>query len=348
MTDPPRLRSLATAVPPHVIDQGDAARAAAAHFGRAFGAAARLEALFGNTQIARRHSCVPMAWYAEPHGFGERNALYLTHAVDLLCAAARSAIAAAGLAVTDIDGIVAVSSTGIATPSLDALVMERLAMRRDVQRLPMFGLGCAGGVIGLARTAQLARAEPGRHYLFLVVELCGLTFRNLDISKSNAVATALFGDGAAAAVISTAGHGPALLAAHEHTWADSLDIMGWTIGDDGFGVLFSSDIPTLVRDNMRAATMAFLERQRLDLDDIVTFVCHPGGAKVLDALEEVLGLPAGGLAEARWVLRRYGNMSAATVLFVLETALTKGRRGRHLLSSLGPGFTLAMLLLDTE
>jgi alkylresorcinol/alkylpyrone synthase len=178
-----------------------------------------------------------------------------------------------------------------------------------------------------------------------VVELCTLTFRIGDTSPSNVVATALFGDGAAAALLSTDATGPAVLASGEHTWAESLDIMGWRIEDDGLGVLFSRDIPTLVRTQYRPALDGFLEAAGIPFPAIDEFVCHPGGAKVVDALEEALGLQHGTMRDARSVLRDYGNMSAATVLFVLERSLARTTNGTRLLSSLGPGFTAGFLAL---
>jgi alkylresorcinol/alkylpyrone synthase len=243
-----------------------------------------------------------------------------------------------------------VSTTGIATPSLDALLLDRLPFRRDVARLPIFGLGCAGGVLGLARAAQLARAAPGMRVLFLVVDLCALTFRKIDQSKSNVVAAALFGDGAAAALVGPGLNGdagePVIAASGEYTWPDSLGVMGWHVEDDGLGVLFSRDIPTLVRGQFRPALDQFLAKQGQTIADIDAFVCHPGGAKVVTAFEEALELPQGELWPAREVLRDYGNMSAPTVLFVLERMLP-ARAGRYLMSALGPGFTAAFLTLET-
>jgi alkylresorcinol/alkylpyrone synthase len=196
--------------------------------------------------------------------------------------------------------------------------MERMPFRRDLDRLPIFGLGCAGGVLGLAWTAAMACAAPGRRYLLVVVELCALTFRHADRSKSNLVATALFGDGAAAALVSCEGDGVALTGWGEHTWPASLDVMGWGVSDDGLSVIFSRDIPTIVKEEFRGATIGFLKRQGLTLAEIDSYVCHPGGAKVFDALEDVLSLEPGGLRHARHILRNFGNMSAATVLFVLD------------------------------
>jgi alkylresorcinol/alkylpyrone synthase len=215
-----------------------------------------------------------------------------------------------------------------------------------VRRLPIFGLGCAGGVMGLARAADLVRVDPAAKVLFLVVELCALCFRKDDTSTSNFVATVLFGDGAAAALISGAGDGPAFGPAGDHTWPDTLDIMGWDVEEDGLRALFSRDIPTLVRAELRQAALSFLARQGLCLADVEQFICHPGGAKVLTALEEAFGLTDGALVESRSVLRDYGNMSAATVMFVLDRALKAGARGRMLLSALGPGFTAAFQILE--
>jgi alkylresorcinol/alkylpyrone synthase len=214
----------------------------------------------------------------------------------------------------------------------------------------VFGLGCAGGVLGLARAAALARAAPGSRVLLLVVELCGLTFRATDTGSSNVVATALFGDGAAAALIAAEDAAPrsALLAWGEHTWPASLDVMGWRVEDDGFGVLFSRDIPTILRKRFGDAVDTFLARQGLARSDLAGVVCHPGGAKVIDAMEEVFDLAPGAMVEARAVLRDYGNMSAATLLFVLEKVLANRARGRFLLTGLGPGFTAGFLVLEVQ
>jgi alkylresorcinol/alkylpyrone synthase len=346
MTEP-RLLAFATAVPPYTLHQSEV-RARARHlFAGASEQIERLLPVFENAEIETRYSCVPIEWYDAPSGWKDRNRIYLDNAVTLLERVTRACLAQAELPVEAIDAIVVVSTTGIATPSLDALLIERLGMRRDVQRLPIFGLGCAGGVLGLARAAALARTAPTSHVLFLVVELCALCFRKNDFSKSNVVATALFGDGAAGAILSGgAGAGPRIGPAGEHIWPRSLDIMGWEVEEDGLRALFSRDIPALVRGKLRGVAETFLARHGLALGDIDAFVCHPGGAKVLTALEEAYGLAAGALVEGRRVLREYGNMSAATVLFVLERMLRQGIKRRMLLSALGPGFTAAFLVLD--
>jgi alkylresorcinol/alkylpyrone synthase len=341
-----RIGGIATAVPEHVLRQTAVAAGAHQIFSRDFNDFSRLLPVYANAEIDTRHSCVPIEWYYEPHSFTERNRLYIENAVKLLIVAAERALERANFDFADIDGIVVASSSGIATPSLDALLMEKLRLRRNIQRLPIFGLGCAGGVIGLARAAQLAQGAPDKRYLFLVVELCGLNFRFRDRSKSNVIATALFGDGAAAAVVSCRETGPAIASWAEHTWPDSLGVMGWDVTDDGLRVVFSRDIPALVRKDMREVIDRFLEEQRLALSDIDGFVCHPGGAKVLEALEDVFELQRDGLTHSRAILRQFGNMSAATVMFVLDATLADMKSGRYLMSTLGPGFTSALLLLE--
>lgn len=345
----PRLVSLATATPAYDLAQDVVAAHAGALFAASHGGQERLAPIFRNAAIETRQVSAPVDWFLAPHSFSERNDLFLSAAVELLAEAAHKALADAGLSPADIDTIVTVCSTGIATPALDARLMETLPFRRTVTRLPIFGLGCAGGVLGLSRAAAMAKAEPGSHVLLLVIELCSLTFRYADRSKSNLVATALFGDGAAAAVVSCREdfvRKPVIGPGGEHTWPGSLDVMGWDVADDGLKVVFSRDIPTLVRDEFRAVVDAFLARNDLSIEDIDGFVCHPGGAKVLDALEAVFDLPAGNLVHAREILRQHGNMSAVTVLFVLKRALDAGATGRLLLTTLGPGFTAGTLLME--
>lgn len=338
----PRLLALKTAVPPFVLDQSDVtARAAALFCGRRD--IDRLMPVFANTGIERRYSCVPIGWYAEPHGWKERNALYIENAVALFARLTADLLAEASLEPRDIDAVVVASTTGIATPSLDALVVERMGLRRDVRRLPIFGLGCAGGVVGLARAADLALARPGSRVLFLSVELCALTFRKDDASKSNIVATALFGDGGAGAILSTEGDGPVIGSGAEYTWPSSLDVMGWDVEEDGLKARFSQSIPSLVANDFRAILDQYLRANDTSLAQFDSFACHPGGAKVLDALEDVLGLQRGGLEASRGVLRDYGNMSAVTAMFVLERL--RWREERILMTALGPGFTAAFLAI---
>jgi alkylresorcinol/alkylpyrone synthase len=344
---PPVIEAVAAALPPHEIRQSDAEALARQVFARDGCELERLMPVFAHAGIERRFSCMPLDWYARPHGWSERGDLFERHALALIERAAVDCLAKAGRSADEIDAIVCVSSTGVTAPSLDARLMERLAFRRDVKRLPLFGLGCAGGVLGLARAADLQRATPGSRVLLLVVELCTLTFREADHSKSNIIATALFGDGAAAVLIGPEGKGPRIGAGGEFTWPDTLSVMGWRIEDDGFGVLFSRDIPTLVRQQLRSATDEFLAGVGLARHDLAGHICHPGGIKVLAALEDAFGLAPGALATSREVLRDVGNLSAATVMFVLERMLSDDiAPGRYLASALGPGFTAAFQLID--
>ncbi len=348
----PRLLAVTTTVPPYPLDQNDVVERVKLLFGQSPDLD-RLLPVFLNTGIHRRYSCVPLEWYDRAHGWPERNRIYLASALDLLEAATERVLSATDRHKDDIDSIVVVSTTGIATPSLDALLTERMGLRRTVERLPIFGLGCAGGVVGLARAASQAAVAPGKVVLFLVVELCALSFRRDDWSKSNIVATALFGDGAAAALLSTEGEGPAMVAAGEYTWPGSLDVMGWDVTDDGLRAIFSRDIPNLVTTQLRDAASQFLARHGLAIGEIDRFVCHPGGAKVIEALEHAFGLAQGALVEARAVLRDYGNMSASTVMFVLDRMLAKTRATgasweRALMNALGPGFTAGFLVLDNR
>jgi alkylresorcinol/alkylpyrone synthase len=339
----PRLLGLTTAVPPHVMKQRDVAERVRAHFGDLV---ERLMPVYGNAGIENRHSCVPIDWHYQPRGWRERSAIYLENTVALLERAAIDCLGAVGLQAHDVDAVVVVSTSGIATPTLDAVLINRLGLRPDVKRLPIFGFGCAGGILGLSRAADMARLDPDATVLFLVVELCSLTFRATEKTVANLVSTALFADGAAAALISARGDGIRLGPSGEHTWYDTLDIMGWNIEDDGLQVRLSRDIPTLVRERMLEVTTQFLDRHGLALADIDRFVCHPGGAKVLTALEEVFGIGEGGLVDARGILRDYGNMSAATVLFVLDRMLKGGASGRMLMSAMGPGFTAAFQIIE--
>ena len=344
----PRLAAIATAVPGYPLDQ----EAAAEHVKRLFAGAPQLDHLlpvFANSGIRRRYSAVPLNWFAEPHGWPERNSLYLDTAVELLDAVAGRVLDAAGIAADDIGAIVVASTTGIATPSLDAVLIERLRLPRNIQRLPIFGLGCAGGALGLARAATIATAMPDRAVLFLVVELCSLTFRRGDLSKSNIIASALFGDGAAGLLLRCGGDGPAIVATGEHTWPDSLDVMGWDVVEDGLKPVFSRDIPRLVAAELGSVAADFLARQSLASADIGRFACHPGGPKVIAACEEAFGLAPGTLDHERTVLRDYGNMSAASVLFVLDRVLASASKEpwRHaLMTALGPGFTAGFVLLQ--
>jgi alkylresorcinol/alkylpyrone synthase len=341
------LLSLATAVPPFTITQ-DAAKA----LGRELFAGRkalydRLQGVFDNAGIVQRNIVAPIEWYAGDHRWEERNRVYLEAAEALFLEAATKAIAAAGLIPAEIDGVVTVSTTGIATPSLEARVGPALGLRPDVRRVPIFGLGCAGGVSGLATAARLASAEPGRRWLFVTVETCSISIRLDTDDPAALVATALFGDGAAACVVGGAQSGIATIRdSAEQLWPDTLGIMGWRVEDPGLAVVFDRAIPPFVTENLAPAIDAMLDQFGVGWAELGRLCSHPGGAKVVNAIEQALELPSGSLDLEREVLRDHGNMSAPTVLFVLERLLARGLPDRTLLTAFGPGFTCAGLLLD--
>ncbi len=342
----PRLLALASATPPHIVSQAAAKEGARRLFAGRIPELDRRLVLFDHCGIAKRHLALPVEAYLQPMGFGHRNALFVASALALLEEATARVLAAADLLASGIDAVVTVCSTGIATPSLEAHLAERMGLRTDVARTPLFGFGCAGGVLGLARAAEFARARPRARILLLVVELCSLALRASDANLANLVACALFGDGAAAAILSCEGEGPRIGPTGEERFPATLEVMGWRIEDDGLGVLFDPSIPELVRTRLRPALLGFLSRHGLLLEDIDLWLCHPGGAKVLAALEEVLPPGARGLLHARAVLAEYGNMSAPTVLFVLDRALREPDWRRALLIALGPGFTAAFAVIE--
>ncbi|MFL5297979.1 MAG: type III polyketide synthase [Phenylobacterium sp.] len=343
---PVRILSLATASPPHLLPQDEVAKAATELLAPRFPGFARMAPVFMTAGIRQRQSVVPFEWFFEPKDWPQRTQAYTAGAVDLFARAAEAALADAGLTGAEVDAIVTVSSTGIATPSLEARAMSRLGFRSDAARVPVFGLGCAGGTTGLSLAARLASASPGSTVLFVCVELCTLSFRLDQPSKADIVATALFGDGAAAAVLRAGDAGFAEIAGvAEHTWRDTLDVMGWRVDPHGFGVIFAQSIPHFARREVRPAMDIMLGSQGLTVADVDRFLCHPGGVKVIEALESALSLEQGSLDLEREVLADHGNMSAPTALFVLDRARRRGLPHRSVVTALGPGFTASTVTL---
>jgi len=344
---PCSLLSLATAVPPHVVEQSEAKVRAREAFGGNKALFDRLAGVFDNAGIARRHIVAPQDWYMHGHGWHERNTVYLKAAEQLFIDASASAIEKAGVKPDEIDGVVTVSTTGIATPSLDARAFAKVGFRPDVRRVPVFGLGCAGGVNGLALTSRLALADPGSVWLFVTVETCSISIRLDSDDPAAVVATALFGDGAAAAVVTTGLHSLArITGSAEKLWPDTLRIMGWDVEDPGLSVVFDRAIPPFIEENLAEAVDEMCAKLGIARDDIDRFCCHPGGVKVIDAIESALELPQGELNLEREVLHDYGNMSAPTVLFVLERLLERGLPDKVMMAAFGPGFTCAGMLLE--
>lgn len=352
----PRVVSVGTAVPPYEIKQEEARELARQLFQESYPNLDRLLTIFENTAIQSRRFSKPRDWFQEDHSFREKNQAYVESACQLGEEAIQKALKLAGLDVEDVDHFIFVSTTGMATPSIDAHLIHRLGMNQHVKRTPIWGLGCAGGVAGLSRAYEYARAFPESRVLLLALECCGLTFRRRDHSKSNLVATSLFSDGAAAVLVageeaafSMGARGPKIMDTMSMIWPNSLDVMGWDLMDDGLKVIFSRDIPTLVRSRCRSVLESFLERHQLNFSEIDHYIAHPGGRKVLDAFEEALGIPGDRLSTSHRVLERYGNMSSATVLFVLEQVMRNAIRPQlGLMTALGPGFSLEMCLLKWE
>jgi alkylresorcinol/alkylpyrone synthase len=344
---PVTLLALATAVPPHQLEQSAVADFARRIYARRFARYPKLADVFVNAGIERRYSVRALEWFGEPHGWAERTQAYLEGADALFVQAARAALARAGLGARDIDVIVTVSSSGIATPSIEARVGAEMGFKPSVLRVPVFGRGCGGGAAGLSVGARLARAVPGEVVLVVAVELSTLAFRSDRGAKADIICSALFGDGAAAVVL-RAGRDEGVLrigATAEHTWPGTLDIMGWTIDPVGFGVVLSRSLPRFIEQRLAAPLRRFVKAAGIEAPQ---FICHPGGAKVLDAIETALELQKGTLRDEREVLRGHGNMSAPSVLFVLERALKRGLRGTAVLAALGPGFTASFLALEAS
>ncbi len=343
---PAALLSLATSVPPHAFLQKDIMEAAWGIFGSRFPDYERFASIFTNTGIVKRHGVKPFDWYLTQRGWPERTAAFLEGAEALFIDVATKALASAELRGADVDTVVTVCSTGIATPSLDARVALRMGFRSDISRVPVFGLGCGGGASGLSIASRLAQARPGTNVLLVTVELCSLALRLDELTKANIIATSLFGDGAAAIVLRAGDGGSTLIeATGEHLWPDTLDIMGWNVDPLGFGVIIRRTIPEFVASELKPALMHIISRMKLNLGDFDKFIWHPGGAKVIDAIETALSLDQGTLEHERQVIADYGNMSAPTVLFILERALARGLPPRSLLTALGPGFTASCISL---
>jgi alkylresorcinol/alkylpyrone synthase len=352
------IASVATAVPQHVVTQEDAKFRAQ----KVYPQYARLEALYTNTGIDTRYSVEPVPWHLTTHTWEERTETYARNSLDLMEQVACQAVADAGLELRDIDTIVTNTITGLSIPSLEARLMNRVAFRSDVERLPIFGLGCGGGVGGLARATRMAAARPGSNVLFLTVDLCSLCLRVNDPSLAMFVAAALFGDGAAGVVLRShagdragdragekrgqAGGRARVGAIGEYFWSKTEHIMGWDIKNDGFGVVLSPELPTLMRERLGEALFPFLAREGLSLEDFDGLLLHPGGSKVLTTAEEALNLPREHLRYSWEVLRKYGNMSSATALFVMKEAFDNGARGRYLLAAFGPGFSAYFIVLE--
>ncbi|RDI96671.1 stilbene synthase [Meiothermus sp. QL-1] len=339
---PPRILSVTTATPPYCVTQEEVAAAVRTLFAPMEGLE-RLMTVFKNSGIQRRFLSAPLDWFQQERSFVEKNQRWFEVALSLCEQAGRQALAQAGVPPHRVGAVVLVTTTGIATPSLEAYLVQRLGLPAGVLRLPLWGLGCAGGAAGLARAAELARLH-GKAVLLVAVELCSLTFLKGDLSKGNLVATSLFADGAAAAVLGE-GEGPAVRGSFSRLLPESYEVMGWDLVEEGLKVRFSQSIPALVEGRLGPLLAEGLAEWGLSVEQVATWTLHPGGAKVLLAFKS-LGVDEESLEVSRAVLAAYGNMSSPTVLFVLARQMGQNRRGPGLLLALGPGFALEGVVLE--
>jgi alkylresorcinol/alkylpyrone synthase len=337
------LHAVATASAPHRYAQRELREVAAQALPEGPGTE-RLLGAFDNARIDSRAFGVPLEWLLASHGFKDRMEAFVAAGLPMAESAARQALANAGLAAGDVDAVVFVTTTGLAAPSLDARLANRLGLRRDVHRIPVWGLGCAGGVAGLARASELA--GTGRRVLLVTLELCSVSF---DVSKALSpggadkkalVAASLFADGCAAVVLDGRTGPLRLRSSRSHLFVDSERVMGWDVLDHNLDVVLSPRIPDIVREGLPGIVQPYLEGLRPD-----HWVLHPGGAKVVEAYRDALGLGDAQLAPASRVLAAHGNMSSPTVLYALaDTTIRSGETA--LLAALGPGFAAELALLE--
>lgn len=349
----PWIQSVARAVPTTWLPQAELSSALCDLWGegRPTFNRGRVDQLHASVQVRGRHLAIPKEEYRVLDSFEKRNRVWVREALKLGEEAVRGAVRSAGLQLTDIDVLCFTTITGLATPSIDARLVNALGLRPDVKRMPLFGLGCVAGVAGTARVSDALRAFPGQTAVLLSVELCSLTVQREDISVANFIAAGLFGDGAAAAVIRGGDHlgtGPRVLATESVFYPDTEGVMGWDFKDSGFNIVLSADVPTMVKKHLRGNVDGFLAKHGLTRGDMKHFVAHTGGPKVLEAFEEALELPPEALARSWESLRSVGNLSSASVLFVMADLLESktAKPGDYgLMVAMGPGFCSELVLL---
>lgn len=347
----PSVRAAAVALPENYVDQESLIQALGDHWGKKHFNLARLADLHRATQVKGRHLALPLAAYAGLDTFAKRNDAWIRAAVDLGERAVREALDRAGLGPRDVDQLFFVTVTGLATPSIDARLANQLGLRSDLKRVPIFGLGCVAGAAGLARAADALRGAPGEVSVLLSVELCSLTLQPDDLSMANVIASGIFGDGAAAVVLSGAdreGAGPRVTASRSSLYPGTERVMGWDVVDTGFKVVLSAEVPAITRAHVGGDVDAFLASQGLKRSGIRHWIAHTGGPKVLQAFEAALELPRDALAASWRSLAEVGNLSSASVLFVLADLLASGRArpgDDGLLVAMGPGFCSEVVLL---
>ena len=351
----PEIISLSVTDFPYKVKQTELKDFSRSTFENVYDDIERILASFDNTMIDYRNLCVPVSYFSEEKTFRERNELYVEVCLKYAEETIDRCINEAGIKRSEITDLIFISSTGISTPSIDALIINKMKLNQNISRTPVWGLGCAGGVSGLAKASVIAKANPGAKVLVVAAELCSLTFIKEDISKSNLIATGLFSDGIAAVLIT----GDAVNNSSDahikiknyrsKLYYDSLDVMGWEVIESGFKVVFSKDIPTIVNKNVKEEVLNFLKANSLRTQDIKNYIVHPGGKKIIDAYVTALNIDPALLNNTKEILRNYGNMSSATVLYVLNEFMKNGYEdGYGLMLSLGPGFSSELLLLEMK
>jgi len=338
---------------PFKVDQQKVKQFAKDLFAPSFPQVEKMMSAFDNTEIKTRNFCKPLDYYSRHHIFQEQNAEYIRISLEYSVKAIEESISSAQINKEEITDIIFISTTGLSTPSLDALIINEMKLNQNISRIPVFGLGCAGGVAGFSKASILAKANPDAVVLLVAVELCSLTFLRNDYSKSNFIGASLFADGVAACIITgdnrsnKTKNAITFLAAQSKLYYDTLDVMGWEFLDKGFKVLFSQDIPAIISKNINNDVSSFLGKHQLTLSDIKSFIFHPGGKKVLTAYEEALSVDGDFLKNTREVMNDNGNMSSPTVLYVLERFFSQGfENGYGLMMAMGPGFSSEMVLLQ--
>ena len=348
-----RIAAVRTALPPHRHRQAELTGAMAAISAVEPAQRTLLERLHANSGVDTLHTVLPLAAYRGLDGLGSTNDLYIEHATALADRALRSALQAAGLAAGDLDLLIVTSVTGVAVPSLDARLIPRLGLRPDIKRLPIFGLGCVAGAAGLARLHDYLRGWPQHAAALVAVELCSLTVPAASPTTGDLVVSGLFGDGAVALVatgdrVVPAPDGPRVVASRSEVYPDTGEVLAWRLGAGGFRIVLTAELADVVARHLSSSVSAFLAAHGLAARDITSWVCHPGGPRVIAAVQQSLGLPASALEVPRRSLAEVGNMSSASVLHVLQETIRAGRPApgsAGLLIGLGPGVSVEMILL---
>jgi alkylresorcinol/alkylpyrone synthase len=347
-----KIAAVGSALPPHYYDQETLLAALRRRWSDRYFNPERLERLHKNVLVGGRHLALPIEEYDNLTTWGKANDAWIRVAQEVGARAVLDALGRAGLSPSDVDALIFVSVTGVATPSIDARLMNLLGLPSRVKRMPIFGLGCVAGAAGIARAADYVRGYPDQVAVLLSVELCSLTLQPEDLSIPNLIASGLFGDGAAAVVVAGADRpasGPRVVDSRSVFYPDSERVMGWDISETGFKIVLSSDVPVVAREKLRPDVDAFLAEHGLTRADISSWVCHPGGPKVLEAMQESLELPPGALDVTWRSLQEVGNLSSTSVLLVLADTLANHRPppgSWGMLLAMGPGFCSELVLLQ--